>query len=239
MRMAIDIGNTRAKIGLFEDEVLKEKWVVDQDLIPFLEKVFKKITTKRIILASVKKEDLGLKAFLETKGQFMELDATTPLPFDNNYKTPTTLGKDRIASIAGAQSIFPEGNVLVIDAGTCIKYDFLTKDSVYKGGTIAPGIKMRLKAMHHFTAKLPLPEMEIPEKWYGVDTNTSLLTGAFTAAGMEAKGFIEAYSTEYGPIKVILTGGDSDFFVSQLKNEIFVHSNLILIGLNKILSFNE
>ncbi|MDA9313033.1 type III pantothenate kinase, partial [Vicingaceae bacterium] len=154
--------------------------------------------------------------------------------------SPDTLGKDRIAAVAGAQGQFPNQNTLVIDAGTCVTYDFLTAEGDYLGGAISPGVQLRLQAMNDYTSKLPLL------KWEGADnpqsigdtTITSMLSGAVNGLISEMRGFIESYEKQYKSLKIVITGGDSNFFVKELKNGIFADPNLVLKGLNDILIYN-
>ncbi|MEM6965489.1 MAG: type III pantothenate kinase, partial [Bacteroidota bacterium] len=143
-----------------------------------------------------------------------------------------------LAGVVAAFDFFPHENTLVIDAGTCITYDFVDKNGHYLGGSIAPGMKMRLQAMHHFTAKLPLVEQKPLRKFIGNDTVSALRTGGQMGIVMEISGFIETYNKTFGKINTILTGGDTGFLAKHLEKPIFVKNNLILHGLNQILNYN-
>jgi type III pantothenate kinase len=145
---------------------------------------------------------------------------------------------DRVAGVAAAQHLFPNKNCLVIDAGTCITYDFLSKDSVYTGGAIAPGIQMRLKAMHEFTHKLPQPELTWPVDFEGKSTNQALLSGVCLGVADEIIGKIERYIQRYGNVQVLLCGGNSVMLAKHIKNNIFAVPSLVLEGLNQILLFH-
>ena len=239
MNLAIDIGNTRVKIAVFDGDNLVFK-TVHEDIYP--EKILKLSTNhsiKNIILSTVAKSlDENLVKTLKAKYFFIELNEYTPLPVQNLYKTPGTLGKDRLAAIVGAYSLYPDSNCLVIDAGSCITYDILTDEGKFLGGNISPGMKMRLKAMHTFTERLPLPEDSETISEWGNTTDTALLNGAKLGAVLEMQGFIDLCHSQFGATNVFLTGGDADFFANKLKKKIFVHSNLVLIGLNKILNYN-
>ena len=160
------------------------------------------------------------------------------LPFSNEYATPTTLGVDRIALVSAAASQYPNENVLVIDAGSCITYDFLTSENKYLGGAIAPGMEMRYKAMHHFTANLPLLKAEVPKNLIGDSTNNSMHIGVFQGVISEIEGFIDRYIENFSHLTVILTGGDAHFLRDSIKNDIFANSNFLLEGLNYILEIN-
>ena len=169
----------------------------------------------------------------------LELTAETPLPFENTYKTPETLGRDRIAAMAGAQVLAPGKDCLVIDCGTCIKYDLLKAGNQYLGGNIAPGAKMRIKAMHAFTARLPEVSMEMPAGKLGSSTETALQNGALRGAVLEMKGLVDALAGETKNLVVMLTGGDADFFAPHLKVKgLRVEPDLLLHGLNHILEYN-
>ncbi len=239
MNLAIDSGNTRIKFGIYRDgQLLERQTWQDWDL----EKIIFLTTNqnvKNVILSNVGQEvPAAIEAYLQQHFFYIRLDTQTPLPIQNAYKTPETLGKDRIAAVAGAFDMFPNQNCLAIDAGTCITYEFLTKAGVYLGGNIAPGLEMRLKAMHHFTAKLPLVQVEKNENFIGNSTVSAMQNGAQWGAILEIEGIIDWCRSEWGEINVILTGGDADFFVKSLKSQIFVNPNLVLQGLNKILNYN-
>jgi type III pantothenate kinase len=158
------------------------------------------------------------------------------------YKTPNTLGADRLAGAVGATVLFPDENNLVIDMGTCITLDFVNKDGEYKGGAILPGISMKFKALHTFTNKLPLLSTENlvdTANIIGNDTQSSIILGVINATCYELEGFVDRYIDTFGPINIIFTGGDAIYFEKRVKFPNFVNSNLLLIGLNKILNYNE
>jgi type III pantothenate kinase len=169
----------------------------------------------------------------------MELSALTNIPVTNFYKTPDTLGKDRLAGIVAAHSLYVKENVLVIDAGTCITYDLITTKGEYYGGSISPGLNMRFKALHTFTEKLPLVSLLNFEELIGTDTNTSILSGVINGLIAETDAIIERYKELYSALKIIICGGDAQFLVDRLKNSIFAVPELVLIGLNEILDYNE
>lgn len=165
-----------------------------------------------------------------------ELTHTTPLPFVNGYSTPETLGKDRLAGVGGAHALYPGQACLVIDVGTCIKYDYIDANGVYHGGNIAPGIQMRIDAMHHFTSKLPTVPKEWPQTKLGISTVTALQHGALTGAALETKGFIEYFAKHFGKMHVLITGGDSGFLLPHLEGlGIISQPDIVLTGLHHIL----
>lgn len=236
MNLALDIGNTRTKIGLFEGNTLLEQAIWTDWTLGQLQAFGNRHGVKRVIVSSVAEKDEALMAMLEREYHTMELTHRTALPFENRYRTPETLGKDRLAGVAGALRLYPGKNCLVVDCGTCIKYDVLTSDGVYHGGNIAPGAWMRIQAMHHFTARLPEVEMRMPGDITGFSTETALQNGALRGAALEIEGFVQLFATHYGALKPILTGGDAAFFkpLLNLKDQV-TEPDLTLIGLNHIL----
>jgi type III pantothenate kinase len=151
----------------------------------------------------------------------VRLNHKTKLPISIKYKTPDTLGADRVANAVASNDRFPNDHVLAIDAGTCIKYDLVDDNQCYHGGAISPGLTMRFKALNTFTDKLPLVQRSDQGMWLGQTTEESIQTGVEHGAVQEVKGFIESYEKEFPNLKVILTGGDASFFESRLKKQIF------------------
>lgn len=239
LNLVVDIGNTRAKIGLFDGDTLVEKWTWDQ----WSPQAFVQLATNQkaqnIILSSVAVSMPDLLARqLEQQFYYLSLNNQTPVPFSNQYQTPQTLGIDRLAAVAGALALYPGQHCLVVDAGTCMTFEVLTAQAVYLGGNIAPGITMRLKAMHTFTVKLPEVGVSETNQWIGYSTESALRNGAQWGAAFEIEGAIARLQQDFSPLTVILTGGDAIFLAKMLKSQIFVHSDLVLIGLNKILNHN-
>ncbi|MEQ8910476.1 MAG: type III pantothenate kinase [Vicingaceae bacterium] len=238
-QLSIDIGNSRTKFGLFEErELLQQKTLANQDL-EANHKLFDEYDLSAIIVSSVNKE-AEEKLNLAKKAAFLlYLNHLTPLPFSIRYQSPETLGKDRIAAIAGAQTIYPKQNVLVLDVGTCVTYDFIDHAGDYFGGAISPGVQMRLKAMHHYTNQLPLLAWDQTKPdLLGKTTVSSMLSGAVNGMVSEMKGFIEEYNRAHEKLQLIITGGDAKLFEKELKNGIFADPNLVLKGLNEILIYN-
>ena len=238
MNLTIDIGNTFIKLGVFEQDNLIFKSIWEAWDFQQLSDLTTNHFIKKIIYSSVRDIPHPIVDWMQNHFFCIQLTATTPLPIKNLYQTPQTLGKDRLAAIMGAHHLYSETNCLVIDAGTCITYDFLMASEDYLGGNISPGIEMRLKAMHHFTARLPLVKMGQLTHKIGNTTESALRIGAQWGICLEIEGYAEWYQKQFGQINVILTGGDANFLVKNLKTEIFVQPNLVLIGLNKILNYN-
>jgi len=236
-KLIIDIGNTKTKVAVFKGEEIINKVVLEKLTLTSLNDILTNHSIQNIIYSSVVVLDKEIKDFLEQQ-QAIALSADLPLPFENQYSTPNTLGKDRIAAVAAAHYLFPKQNSLIIDVGTCITYDWLINGSQYIGGNIAPGLNMRMKAMHHFTNALPLLDANWGESKIGDSTKSAMQNGGMWGALMEMQGIIDWTRSEWREINVILTGGDTDFFANYLKKEIFAHPDLVLFGLNKILDYN-
>jgi len=239
-KLVIDIGNTLKKLAVFEGKSLLFKETL-QDLNPLVLREFIQNNGpfRGIIQSTVVIHQPEMEEVLASSGKFIPLTFQTPIPFKNLYQTPATLGKDRIAAVAGAFSIYPGRNVLVIDAGTCITYDFLTKEGEYLGGAISPGIRMRFKAMNTFTGKLPLVEAEEFDGLIGRTTNESMHSGVYNGIIAEINGFIAQYRDHFNDVIVIITGGDHQFLHNKLKISIFAAPDLVLLGLNEIFDYND
>ena len=239
MNLCIDIGNTKAKLGLFDGWELKANWSVPRSEIMAVLKRATNHSVENVILSTVA-QDVGtdIAAMLDAGIIFIELDQHTPLPIKNEYRSPATLGKDRLAAVVGASMVQGESHKLVIDAGTCITYDLLADNQVFLGGNIVPGVQMRLQAMHTFTKRLPALERKRTESAIGYDTESAMLNGAQWGTIWELEGAIDYFAAEFEPLTVILTGGDANFLAKKAKRKIFVHQHLVLVGLNKILNYN-
>ena len=238
MNLIIDTGNTRTKLAIFNnDDLLSLIKVKNKKVVDTLKAVFKDYTIKNAIISSVSKTNKKLRHFLSDKVNLLILDASTKIPFNNLYKTPKTLGVDRIALMAAAQKYYPNTNVLVIDAGTCITYDFLNSKQEYFGGAIAPGLQMKYNAMHQFTANLPLLKPKANVK-LGNTTKNAMHQGVINGTILEIKGIINQYKQNNNNLTVVLTGGDSIFLAKLLKSGIFANPNFLVEGLNHILNYN-
>ncbi|WP_439182358.1 type III pantothenate kinase [Carboxylicivirga taeanensis] len=239
MNLVIDRGNTQLKFGIFDQCKL-----IHSDLSDFLDKkTIKQLNDRfhitQIIISSVVKErHEELVTNLKTvTSAIIDLSHTTPLPFEWQYNSKETIGKDRLAAVAGAISLYPDNDLLIIDAGTAITYE-LVSDGIYRGGNISPGLSMRFKALHHFTSRLPHLSKEANTPLVGSSTHEAIRAGVQHGLTFEIEGLIQALSSQYKRLKTIITGGDAEFFARKLKNPIFVHPNLVLIGLNRILEHN-
>lgn len=236
MNVVIDIGNSRQKVGFFQQAALKEKRTFTSlaNLIEALRAVPFALDTV-LVSTVVSLDDTFLPSLRAVCARVLVLDAQLALPIRVKYQTPHTLGVDRLAAACGAHQIFPNTHCLAIDAGTCINYEFLDASGNYHGGAISPGVSMRLQAMHQLTARLPLLQPLANPAWLGQDTASCMLSGAVIGALEEINGFVSRYQSLYTPLQVIITGGDVQLFESQLKPSIFVAPDLVLVGLNRIL----
>ena len=239
MNLIVDIGNTRVKAAVFENSELKEFFVFGNTQELLQSSLF---STYKILNCIVGTVVNGLDAFikvLETKTNVLLFTSETPTPLKNLYKTAHSLGSDRLAGAVGGNTLFPDKNLLVIDAGTCIKYNFVTSQNEYIGGAISEGLKMRFKAIHTFTSRLPLLDIdENSDIFIGTTSHESIISGVQNGAIAEVQGFIETYRKQYPDLNVVITGGDVNFFEKRLKKPIFADSFLILKGLNRILEYN-
>lgn len=240
INLIIDIGNSRTKIALFNEHDLMFNVSMDR-LTPEHVKMLKDEhpQIKNVILSTVRPADRELNRILSTEfDRFIELDHLTALPIENLYQTPDTLGKDRLAAAVGANELFPDKNLLVIDAGTAITYDLVSDKNQFMGGNISPGLEMRFKALNHFTGKLPLVSYNDDFVPVGRNTDEAIRAGVQNGILYEMAQNIEYFNRNYQNLHIIMTGGDSNFFDKKLNYSIFVHFNLTLIGLNRILEHN-
>lgn len=239
MNLAIDIGNTYCKAAIFAGSepgalVQFPTNALMAGLLPWLEH----LEFKASILASVSEIPGDLPSILSERGTYIEMKPQTPQCLLLDYDTPHSLGVDRIAAANGASSLYPARDILVVNTGTCITYDIIDRGGVYRGGAISPGVAMRLKAMHTFTARLPLVQGVNQTRLSGKSTEQSMLSGAVNGARAEVDGMIAKFGKEYPELLVLLSGGDLTYFDKWLESGIFAVPNIVLIGLNEILQFN-
>ena len=240
MNLIIDVGNTYSKIAVFskgkllikKSELHKNTVDVANNLLDRYKSIDKGIISS---VGRLKKKDFSA---LKKRIPIMVLDHTTKLPYKNDYKTPKTLGVDRIALVSASVEKYPDNNVLIIDAGTCVTFDFITDENVYLGGAISPGIRLRYKTLNNLTANLPLLDTKAPSHFIGKSTAQSMHSGVVNGILYEIDGVIQQYHENYQHLTVILTGGDTKFLSKRLKSSIFANSNFLLDGLNYLLEFN-
>jgi type III pantothenate kinase len=241
MNLIIDVGNTFVKLAVFNNNKIECKVITKADSVINQIKVLNRTydNIEKAIISSVgrlKKEDVEI---ISSYFEVLILDSDINLPFKNLYKTPKTLGVDRIALVCGSIREFSKRNVLIIDAGTCVTFDFINEKNEYLGGAISPGIRTRYKSLNNLTANLPLLDSEMPNNIIGNSTDESIHSGVIYGILNEIDGVIELYKLKYPDLTVILTGGDAKFLSKQLKSSIFANPNFLLEGLNFILQFNS
>jgi type III pantothenate kinase len=241
MLLAIDIGNTRIKAAVYEGSKALERFIIEKK--EFENKISKIIREyplmTDLILSSVGKEDDLKVLHANAKLKIHHVSHQFHFPFQNKYQTPHTLGIDRMVLAAGATLLFPKKNRLVIDAGTCVTYDFIDEQDNYLGGAISPGIRLRYQSLHQYTAKLPLLSLEEINYFIGKSTNQSIHSGIINGIVHEMDGFIKQYMKENKNFTIILTGGDADFLAKRVKNTIFANSNFLLDSLNQLFQFSN
>lgn len=238
MNLLVDQGNTSLKMALFNNNLLLEKVIFLNNEYRYINKWFEEFvrTPVNIIQSSVVEKAIDFSTLdIQT---FIKLDEQTEIPIINRYKTPQTLGKDRLANAVACWALNKNKASLAIDLGTCIKYDLVDSNGAYLGGAISPGLEMRYIALNNFTDKLPLINASTDLLEIGDDTVSSIQTGVQQGIMHEINGFIKRYSEEYEGLTIFMTGGDAKYFDKGFKNTIFVNPNLSLIGLNEILHYN-
>ena len=239
MILIIDVGNTRIKSAVFENNRLIDSSIFsNENFLAEIENILNlnnKIAV--LVVASVGKLEKQAFESFSNRVKVYFISRESVFPFQNNYATPTTLGIDRMVLSAGAVLQFPKKNRLIIDAGTCVTYDFVDENNIYQGGAISPGIRLRYEAMHNHTEKLPLLTLEEPENVIGNSTNQSLHSGVINGLTFEMEGYIHSLMSKNENFIIILTGGDANFLAKRLKNTIFANSNFLLESLNNLYQY--
>jgi type III pantothenate kinase len=240
LNLIIDIGNTRIKAALFNGADLLEYKVYDTVNAILSDKPFI-LKAKKAIIGSVIKEQESFYTSLNEIIPTWVFTSETKIPLNNLYQSASTLGSDRLAASVGGYYLHPNANVLVIDAGTCIKYNFTNNKNEYLGGGISPGIQMKFRALSEFTSKLPFVKADFlnTPDLIGDTTQNSILSGVLNGSVAEIDGIINTYKLQFTDTICLLTGGDSEYLAKRLKNAIFAHQNLVLKGLNDILNYNS
>jgi type III pantothenate kinase len=238
MNLVVDFGNTAIKMALFSGTELQEvkRFAHQQELVTYLTASPYRI--QKAMIGSVTHAHAELETYFKNAGiVYLSYSSQLDLPLINRYETNESLGSDRIISCVAAKDLFADKNCLVIDAGTCIKYNFINAFGEFLGGSISAGMQMRYRALHEFTAKLPLLKADAAfEDLIGNSTYGSIVSGVQQAIVFEMEGFIDRYTDQFPDLAVVLCGGDASFFARRLKSSICVEPDLVLIGLNRILN---
>jgi type III pantothenate kinase len=238
MNLTLDIGNYGAKLAVFDGKTKVLSTRINDFNCESFEKTISGFVFDKAIISSVKVISGFVTDVLSSQGVFIHtLSYKSKLPFEIQYKTPETLGTDRIAALAGAFNLFCNENIMIIDAGTAITYDFLI-NGIYKGGNISPGINIRFKALNSFTDKLPLLSIDENFDSPGQTTHDAILSGVINGTIYEINEYIRTFKNEYKNNKIILTGGDSEYINARLNKQIMSFPDLVNEGLNYILEHN-
>ena len=229
--LCFDFGNTRLKCAVFEEAIFTEEIILADDSLITIEQLLQQYQPQNTILSSVVKHNEAMETVLAGKTNFHKLSHLTKLNFTTPVGKPASIGADRLALAAAAVYYYPGKNNLVIGLGSCITYNFINQYHQFIGGAISPGMKLRFKTMHEYTALLPLVKKDWNFPVIGYDTKTNLQSGVIAGITYEIDGFIDYYASKYGNFNVVLTGGDSAYFAGQLKNKIFADLNFLFKGL--------
>ena len=235
--LVIDIGNSRAKAAVFADGRLVGRWLGsgadEEDLSAWVLAQ----QADHLLLSTVGREpSAAMEAGFRERMMYIRLDQEVPLPFENTYETPATLGKDRLAAVAGAMALYPGEHCLVVDAGTCVTFDLLSADGVYQGGNIAPGIGMRLLSMHQQTQRLPKVAAGEVLRILGKRTEEAMCNGGVLGVSLEVEGLARRLEKIWRPLRVVVSGGDAESVARYMETAVFVQPDLVLVGLNKIIT---
>ncbi len=236
MQLVIDVGNTRVKAAVFNKTRLEDLVYIDRnDFITQIGVFVGKFPIQKAIISSVGRLSEKQRRSVQLRFPTILLSQSTKVPFMNLYDTPETLGVDRIGLMAAFAKAYPHTSGLVIDAGSCITYDFINSKGEYNGGAISPGMRLRYEAMHNYTANLPLLTSVNKHDLIGKSTVTAMHSGVINGIAAEIDGIINRYKEDFQVQTVVITGGDGEFLSKRLKNSIFALSNFLLEGLNYIL----
>lgn len=236
--LCLDFGNTRLKLALFDNDALKDVIVLREDAHDHVKEIIAQHKPQQSILSSVVAHDPAIETLLQGETNFHKLTHLSRLPFSIPVGKPATMGADRIAIAAASVFLFPKQNNLAVGLGTCITFNFINQQDEFMGGSISPGMEMRFRSMHEYTAKLPLAEAHWNVPLVGYDTATNLQSGVVLGMAKEIDGIVDLYREKYGNFNALLTGGDTTLFGPYLKNKIFADPHLIFKGLYAISRYN-
>ncbi len=240
MNLVADIGNSCAKLVVFDGDEVAGRFSTENLGTADLERLSADFPDlKRAILASTRGPMAEVEGWLERRMElFVRQSPDTPVPIKNSYRTPETLGQDRLAAAVGAHWLMPDRNVMIADFGTAITVDVVTTEGEYLGGNILPGVWCRFRSLHEFTANLPMCDFTESYPLLGGTTTEAIVSGVLNGVVFEMEGYMERLNRRFENLSVIFTGGDAKFFVDRLKNTIFANYDLVTIGLNRILEHN-
>jgi type III pantothenate kinase len=236
--LCFDFGNTRMKCAVFTDGEFRQERVLEDDRDETIRALLGQYHPARTILSSVIRHNPGVEEVLRAETRFHQLDHLSKVPITTPVGKPESIGADRLALTAAAVTLFPGKNNLVIGLGSAITYNYVNKYREFIGGGISPGMEMRFKSLHEFTARLPLVKADWNFPLAGYDTRTNILSGVILGMAKEIDGIIAAYEEKYDNINVLMSGGDAGYFTRHLKKKIFVDPHLIYKGLYAISELN-
>ena len=237
--LCLDFGNTRLKCAVFNNDVLKDVLVLENDSNTSIEQLLDQYKPQKTLLSSVINHNTEIEQLLNQHTSFHKLSHLSKLPVTTPVGKPETIGADRLALVVAAAHLYPKQHNLVIGLGSCITFNFVNKFREFLGGSISPGLEMRFRAMHEYTAKLPIVKPDWNFPLVGYDTRTNMLSGVILGMSKEIDGIIDEYAQKYANFNVLLTGGDMTFFVPHLKKKIFADPYLIYKGLYAISELNN
>ena len=239
MNLIIDIGNTSTKIAVIDNNRIVDQRrveILNEDMLDRLLAEYPLID-KAITASTGSGGERVYGAVAARMGYALRFLPNTAVPLENGYGTPQTLGVDRLAAAVGARELYGKRNMLIVDFGTAVTYD-LVIDGVFLGGNISLGLRGRLRALHEYTAGLPLCEPTDERLPFGTSTRTAVEQGAMSGLAYETEGYIAEFGRKYDDLCIIFTGGDAKYFVKRIKNTIFANCDLTVCGLNRILEYN-
>lgn len=240
--LVVDAGNTSIKMFLFENGEIAHslKCCTVTELLPALESAVPIASIAKCIVSSVSIEQETIASVFRPFFPVMLFNTSLRFPISIKYGTPDTLGSDRVAAVVGAVKRYPKRNVLVIDSGTAITYDIVTAQGEYLGGNISPGLNTRFRALHNFTGKLPLLQMDNSmEGLFGKNTKEAIGLGVQNGILYEVESTVREFARHFEDLLVVFTGGDSFFFENRINFSNFAEPYLVAFGLNEILEFND
>ncbi|MBT7623301.1 MAG: type III pantothenate kinase [Flavobacteriaceae bacterium] len=239
MNLALDIGNSFLKAGIFKNNNLINYYEFNREYYSNIKSILDKTPITHSIASNVSESNNKLIELLSNKTNLIKFNSSLKVPFKNCYQTKNTLGKDRIALVSNASKEYPKENVLLIDLGSCITFDFLNSKNEYLGGSISPGLSMRYKSLNSYTANLPLINPKEIDYFIGRNTEDSIHSGIINGIVGELNSAIDKYKSQFKEIRIILTGGDAKFLFNRIKNSIFANSNFLILGLNFLIELNK
>lgn len=240
MNLAVDIGNTLIKMAVVDKGQVVDTFKTERGAKGYIDSVFEAYPgiTSAIMVCSGGESPEIERVLIEKLGGFMMFTNQVSVPIENLYATPKTLGCDRLAAAVGANALYPDSNVLIVDFGTAITIDFVNSQNQYLGGNISPGAGLRFRALHEYTNSLPLLSFSDEVELIGDTTQSAIINGVINGVVFEVEGYISEFEKKYNDLRVIFTGGDGNFFAKRLKNPIFATYDLVVYGLNRILEYN-